>query len=138
MSKESFSPRLLLLAHGSRDPTWRAPFERLAEELTLTLRTTSVRLAYLEFHAPRLQHALEEASRDGVTHVRVLPLFTASGKHMREDVPGALEKARRAAPDIAFELLPPLGEDPRFYALMRTVALEAARHDFSTPETNAP
>lgn len=125
--------RLLLLAHGSRYPTWRQPFERLADELTQRLPNLSVRLAYLEFDTPSLGEALEEASRDDVTLVRILPLFTASGKHVREDVPAAVEAARRSSPQTTFQLLPPLGEDPRLYALMRTAALEAAQPDSPIP-----
>lgn len=29
---------ILLLAHGSRDPAWKAPFERLREKIVSTLR----------------------------------------------------------------------------------------------------
>ncbi|MHC4234349.1 MAG: sirohydrochlorin chelatase [Planctomycetota bacterium] len=133
MSGNSPGFRLVLLAHGSRYPTWRQPFERLADELTQMLPNMSVRLAYLEFDTPSLGEALEEASRDDVTLVRILPLFTAGGKHVGEDLPAAVEAARRSSSQTTFQLLPPLGEDPRFYALMRTAALEAAHLDSPTP-----
>lgn len=118
--------RLVLLAHGSRDPVWRAPFERLARELTTTLGPASVRLAYLEFESPTLEEVLREAAREGVPRVRILPLFTSSGKHVREDLPEQVARVRREAPSTAFELLPTLGEDPRFFELMRDLAREAA------------
>ena len=126
------SVRLVLLAHGSRDPVWRAPFERLRRELTTTLGPGRVRLAYLEFETPTLQETLEEAIRDDTALVRILPLFTASGKHVREDIPEQVARARRAASDTTLELLPPLGDDPRFYDLMRRVALEAVRVEAGT------
>lgn len=129
MSDRRTEARLVLLAHGSRDPGWRAPFERLAQELTKSLGPGRVRLAYLEFNLPTLSDALAEASLEGVSHVRILPLFAASGKHAREDVPREVATAGQATPDTTFELLPPLGDDPRFVALMRTVALEAAPLD---------
>jgi hypothetical protein len=45
---------LVLLAHGSKDPRWRAPFERIAQELQKKLGKQRVRLAYMEFVGPTL------------------------------------------------------------------------------------
>ena len=40
-------PAVILLAHGSRDARWQAPFERLAGELVASRGPGAVRLAYL-------------------------------------------------------------------------------------------
>lgn len=118
--------RLVLFAHGSRDPNWRAPFEQLRRDLIEDLGEAAVRLCYLEFEPPGLDEVLAEAAEDQVERVRILPLFIAAGKHVREDLPNLVEQATRAHPAMAIELLPTLGEDPRFVALMRGVALDAA------------
>lgn len=123
MASPSF--RLVLFAHGSRDPRWREPFQRLADEVAERVGSGSVRLAFMEFEPPSLQRAVEEAIADGVGHIRVLPLFTAPGKHVREDVPRIVARARRTAPHARIDLLPPVGDDPRFADLLRAIALDA-------------
>jgi sirohydrochlorin cobaltochelatase len=117
--------RLLLFAHGSRDPRWRAPFDRLERTLRGELGDDRVRLAYMEFVGPTLPDAAAEAVRDGVTTLRVLPLFLSAGAHVAQDVPAQAEEARRRHPSLNLEVLPPIGEDPRFVTLMKAVSLEA-------------
>ena len=69
---------MVLFAHGSRDPNWRAPFERLRREVADSMGEESVRLAYLEFEPPGLDEVLAEASVDRIQRVVILPLFIAA------------------------------------------------------------
>ena len=71
--------RLVILAHGSRDPRWRAPFETFVATLAADLGADKVRLAYMEFVTPTLADMAEEAMRDGVQQLKILPLFMAGG-----------------------------------------------------------
>jgi len=118
--------RLILFAHGSRDPRWRAPFERLAAELSGELGPERVRLAYMEFVGPTLADVAAEAARDGLTRLRLLPLFLSAGAHVARDIPDQVTAARRAHPELRIEVMEPIGEHPRFAALVREVAREAA------------
>lgn len=118
--------RLLLLAHGSRDPAWRAPFERLRSRLTETLGEDRVALAYLEMVGPSLDDELDRAAGDGVRRVRVLPLFLAAGAHVRRDVPERVAAFRARHPDTEVEVLPQVGEDERMVGQMEMLAREAA------------
>lgn len=118
--------RLVLFVHGSRDPRWREPFERLAADLADDLGPDRVRLVYMEIVGPRLDEAAAEAARDGVTRLRVLPLFMAGGAHVDKDIPEQVAAVRARHPGLAVELLPPIGEDPRFVSLLRRLAREAA------------
>jgi len=45
---------IVLVAHGSRDPEWSRPFERLAAALEKKLPAVAVALCYLE-HGPSLE-----------------------------------------------------------------------------------
>ncbi len=81
------SNALILMAHGSSDPNWRAPFERLAEQLSERL-ATPLRLAYMEICAPSLEDTVAELAAEGVERAEILPLFFAAGRHLRKDVPG--------------------------------------------------
>jgi sirohydrochlorin cobaltochelatase len=60
--------RLVLMAHGSRDPRWCAPFERFVATLQANLGAHRVRLASMEFVTPTLADVAAEALRDGVQH----------------------------------------------------------------------
>jgi len=119
--------RLILFVHGSRDPRWREPFERLAAGLMAELGEGAVRVAYLEASPPTLLETAEEAARDGVTRLRLLPLFMAGGLHVDRDIPAQAAAVRRAFPGLTVELLPPIGDDARFIRLLNDLAKEAAR-----------
>ena len=117
---------LILIAHGSHDPRWRAPMERLADTLRSDLGADRVRLAFMECTPPTLMDAATEAAAIGAARSRVLPLFLAGGGHVDHDIPPLVEEVRARFPDINVELLPPIGEHPRFVELMRALAAEAA------------
>ena len=118
------SELLILFAHGSRDPRWRATFEELAAAAAAQAGTDMVRLAYLELSEPTLECVVARAVGDGVVRMRVLPLFLAAGKHLSEDVARRVDESRAAHPGIDIELLPAVGEDERLRSLVRQIAAE--------------
>ncbi|WP_428266043.1 sirohydrochlorin chelatase [Haliangium sp.] len=101
----------LLIAHGSRDPAWARPFERLAAAV-------GARLAFMELGGPTVAEAVAEAVAAGAEHIRVLPLFMAVGRHVKHDIPASVEAARAAHPGVRIELLASLGESERFWAAL--------------------
>ncbi len=111
--------QLVLYAHGSRDPRWRAAFEELAAEAGAVL-------AYLELSRPTLDEVIDQAAGAGVSRVRVLPLFLAVGKHMSGDVGARVAAAGTRHPGIEIELLPAVGEDQRVRAALLQVVRDAA------------
>jgi sirohydrochlorin cobaltochelatase len=115
---------LVLVAHGSRDPRWRAPFERLVEALRAA--GTRVELGYLEAASPSIPEAIEAAATAGARRITVLPLFMASGGHVAEDIPRLLEPLFARWPDLVVTQLPPVGEHPRFVELLLAIARDAA------------
>jgi len=119
--------RLLLFVHGSKDPRWRAPFEKMTAQLQEQLGVERVRLVYMEFAGPDLLAVANEAVRDGVTRLRLLPLFLAGGAHVANDIPEQVNAAQSRHPELRIEVLPPIGEDPRFVTLLRDIAAESAR-----------
>ncbi len=114
---------LVLIAHGRRDPRWREPFERLWATVR---RTTSraVKLAYMEFISPTLTEVAEDCDREGVTELNVLPVFMASGAHVATDIPEQVEQVRERFPEMRVNVLNPLGEDRRMFALMCEIVRE--------------
>ncbi len=110
---------LVLLAHGSKDPRWREPFERIY--LQIRRESDSAKLAYMEFVGPTLMDVAGECVREGKNCLRVLPLFMASGAHLATDVPNLVREVRERYPELQMEVLPPIGEDPRMVSLMRQI-----------------
>lgn len=121
---------LILLAHGSSDPNWRAPFEYFVEALAERL-TTPLRLAYMELSEPSLETTVAELAEAGVERAEILPLFFAAGRHLRKDVPGQVEALTAAHPGVDLTLLAPVGEHPAFVEALAAVVAEQAGE--STP-----
>lgn len=119
------SHALILLAHGSRDPRWKAPFESLAETLAGRL-STPLRMAYMELCEPSLEATVAELRESGIERADILPLFFAAGRHLREDVPGQITALGEAHPDIELTLLPPVGEHPAFVDALAGIIDERA------------
>jgi sirohydrochlorin cobaltochelatase len=88
---------IVLLAHGSRDPQWSRPFEKLAAALEKRLPAVAVALCYLE-HGPSLEEALAALVAKGVGAIRVVPVFLGAGGHVKEDIPRLVAAANLAIP----------------------------------------
>jgi sirohydrochlorin cobaltochelatase len=115
---------LILIAHGSRDPAWRASVESVMAALDAELGPGQVRLAYMELMPPTLGDVVADAARDGIERIRVLPLFLARQGHVDRDVVPQVETVRAAYPQVRIDLLPPIGQLEGFRELLRRIALE--------------
>ncbi len=118
--------RLVVLAHGSRDPRWRLPFSELITDLQARLGADGVRIAYMEFVSPTLAEVAQEAARDNIHELLVLPFFLAAGAHLATDVPAQVADAVRRFPRLRIRLAPPVGEHPRVKALFREITCQYA------------
>jgi len=98
---------LVLLGHGSRDPEWSQPFEKIAVSVGKRLPAVAVALAYLE-HGPSLEEAVTALAAKGALSIRVVPLFLGTGGHVKEDLPKLVAQAKR--PNIQLALDKPIGE----------------------------
>src|SRR5437763_14343528 len=85
---------LILYVHGARDPRWAEPFHRLRAKVAARAPELSVAVAFLEHIAPDLAQAAAEMAADGVTRIRIVPVFLGRGGHLREDLPRQVEAAR--------------------------------------------
>lgn len=117
---------LILIAHGSKDPRWRIPFEKLEKQLKADLGDEGVYLSYMEFADPTVMDAARKAVNGGASKVTFLPLFMAGGAHLAQDVPPMVEAVKKEFPKLKVDLLGPIGEHPKFEKLIYQIALEAA------------
>lgn len=114
---------IILFAHGSRDAKWRLPIEAVAECIRQRQPDAKVKCAYLELCEPLLPDAAAAFIGEGVSHLRIFPLFLGVGKHAREDLPLLVEDIRSRNPDVKVDLMATAGENPALIALMADLAL---------------
>ena len=103
---------VILFAHGARDPDWARPFRSLALELAERLPGERVALAFLELMQPSLADCVSALHADGVRALRVVPVFFASGGHLKQDLPELVKSIRSNFNDLDITLEPPVGEQP--------------------------
>lgn len=115
---------LVILAHGSRDPVWLHNVHALAQALRAQAPGLPLRCAYLELCAPDLQEAAAQLLAEGVTTLRILPLFFGMGQHARQDIPKRVKGLQQRHPQLTVHLLPAAGDDPGVHAAIVKLALE--------------
>ena len=115
---------IVLFAHGSRDPAWRAPIEAIAERMRALDAAAHVICAYLEFTEPALPDAVAALIEGGANEITVWPMFLGAGRHAREDLPRLLAQLRQQHPRIGFSLQPAIAEHPSVIETMARTALE--------------
>jgi sirohydrochlorin cobaltochelatase len=120
---------VILFAHGSRDPLWRLPIDAVAERMRAQQPGRPVAVAFLELTEPDLPHTVEALMKQGVSRVRIVPMFLGVGRHAREDLPELVQGLTEAYPQMSFELLPAIGEHPAMTALMAEIAAGSAQSD---------
>lgn len=113
---------VVLFAHGSRDPLWRLPIDAVAEHMASSWPDLPVAVAFLELTQPDLPSTVEQMMKQGLSHVRIVPMFLGVGRHAREDLPEIVRGLSEAYPQMRFELLPAIGEHPAMTSLMARIA----------------
>lgn len=115
---------ILLFAHGSRDPQWRRPFESILNE-TQTQANGPVALAFLESMQPDFQSGINQLVARGAQTIRVVPLFLASGSHLRHDLPALIAQATITHPSVPITVATAIGETKD---IQTAIARYAAQH----------
>ncbi|MFM7802847.1 MAG: sirohydrochlorin chelatase [Limnohabitans sp.] len=113
---------IVLFAHGSRDPQWHLPMVAVKERIGKSHPDTRVACAYLELSTPDLPTAVAAQISQGVTDIRVVPMFLGVGKHVRHDLPLMMDELKLQYPHIRFECLPAVGEHPELLDLLAKIA----------------
>ncbi|MGB9713065.1 MAG: sirohydrochlorin chelatase [Dissulfurimicrobium hydrothermale] len=135
-------PGILVIAHGTDDPTWTGPVSALAEELKKRF-SCPVALGYLEATKPDIPGAVDELNSRGVNRIIAVPLFISSySNHIEEiryilglkDTPPGGENLVKADPAGEVELTRAIDDNP---FLVETLAEQiVAMLDATTGFTN--
>ena len=114
---------VILFAHGSRDPLWRAPIDAVALAMQQQAPDVVVRCAFLELMSPDLPQTVDELVAQGHLRIRIVPMFLGIGRHAREDLPLLVANLRQRHPALSLELQPAIGEQPELTRCMARIAL---------------
>jgi sirohydrochlorin cobaltochelatase len=114
---------VVLYAHGARDPRWAEPFERLLLRLREKRPELPAALAFLDYLEPDLKTAAQALADQGITDIRIVPLFFGRGGHLREDFPRQLAAVRAALPQLQFEVVEAAGEAQEILEALADFAL---------------
>ena len=104
---------LVLFAHGSSRPEWRAPLDSLRtwtqEEVASHVQ---VHLAFLERTTPTLLDVVATAVADGAEAIEILPMFISGGGHVQRDMPPLLAALKVSHPGLPVMVHPAIGQHP--------------------------
>jgi sirohydrochlorin ferrochelatase/(2Fe-2S) ferredoxin len=116
---------VVIVGHGSREPAANVELEALVAAWAQSRADLAVSMGYVELARPSLAEALDAAAR---THDEVvaLPLFLFAAGHVKNDLPLALDAARRDHPRVKLSAARPLGVNPLLSALTWSRAVAAA------------
>jgi sirohydrochlorin cobaltochelatase len=102
---------VLIVGHGSRDLGSNAEFEELVSRFRARRPDLRVSLGYVELARPTLSEALAALAAEA-DEVLAVPLFLFAAGHVKNDIPLALEAARREFPGVRFSAARALGVHP--------------------------
>ena len=129
---------LILVAHGSRDPRWRASVERMVRTLQGEVGDGRVRLAYMDCAPPTLTDVVAELVREGGDRARVLPLFLTVEGHVDRDIRPLVDEIGALWPEFDLELIPPMGRQPEFRRALGRIVERTAVRSVPQPESRKP
>ena len=109
---------LLIVDHGTRNPTVNARLGDFAREVGIRMPDWSVAHAHMELGEPDLSKAVEALVSEGITEIHIHPHFLSAGYHVTTSIPELVESAKRAHPRVVFELREALGEDNQLVDLV--------------------
>lgn len=120
---------VVIVGHGSRDPSANVEFESLVEAYRLRRPDLEVSHGYVELAEPHFGQTLETLARK-TKRIVVLPLFLFAAGHVKNDIPLVLARVRNRFPGVRLNPARALGVHPNLVDLLferaKTLGLPAA------------
>lgn len=119
---------LVLVAHGSRRQASNEEVIALSGVIAREMKDEYpiVEAGFLELAEPSIPDALDRCVRQGATDICVVPYFLSAGRHVHEDIPAEVDKARAMHANIPMTILTHIGGSPQMKDLIRNVVRESA------------
>ena len=117
----SVATGIIICDHGSRraqsNDSLVELVSRFAERFANDCRI--VEPAHMELSMPDIERAFENCVKKGASHIVVLPLFLAKGKHWTRDIPSLTSQAASRFPGTTYQIAEPLGLDDLLLDLLK-------------------
>ena len=118
---------LLLIAHGSRRLASNDEVRQLAERMASLAdgEYGGVFPAFLELAEPSIPGGVGDCVAAGASEIVVVPYFLAAGRHVAEDIPEELAKARAIHPEVKIHQVDYLGKHQSIPDILLGLASQA-------------
>ena len=115
---------LIVVSHGSRREASNEEVRQLAQQLSTHQENSfeDVSAAFLELAEPSIPDGIMAAIERGAEEVTVLPFFLSAGRHVTQDIPAEVDKARRQKPDAVILIAPYIGRAPEMTEIVLRLA----------------
>ncbi len=117
---------VLLIAHGSREPSANDDLHELAARLAATGEHPIVVACFLELAEPDIPTGGDRCVAQGAGLVLMVPYFLSAGVHLRRDLTAARDELQSRHPGVAFRLGAALGPHPLLDSLVAARIRELA------------
>ncbi len=125
MSKSNVSDNavtgIIICDHGSRRAQSNESLKEVAERFAARFAGDCqiVEPAHMELAMPDIAASYAACVERGATHIVVLPLFLARGKHWTRDIPSLTSQAAAGYPGTTYQISEPLGIDDLLLDLLK-------------------
>jgi len=123
------APSVLLIGHGTRSTEGESELRQLCEAIAAARPELAVEAGYLELMGPDVDEAAARLVARGMHQVIAVPLVLLGAGHLKDDGPAALDRARRAHPEVAFSYARDLGVHPLVLGAVEARIRQAAPGD---------
>ena len=112
---------LVLVAHGSRRLASNQEVITLSKVIAEQMKEEYpiIEAGFLELAEPLIPDAINCCANQGASDVCIVPYFLSAGRHVQEDVPAEVDKARAMNSEIPMEILPHIGASDLMLDLIR-------------------
>ena len=122
---------LIVVSHGSRREASNDEVKQLALQLSVHQKNSfdDVSAAFLELAEPSIPDGIAAAIERGADEVTVLPYFLSAGRHVTQDIPAEVDKARSQMPDAVIRITPYLGRAPEMAEIVLRMVSDTGNED---------
>jgi sirohydrochlorin ferrochelatase len=110
-TNSNLTPTIVILGHGSREPTASRDMEKVAASIRKKHPGARVEVCSMSGAGPQLGETIDRCVADGARRILVIPYFLHVGIHLREDIPAMLREKLVQHPSVAITLGKNLGFD---------------------------
>ncbi len=118
---------LVLIAHGSRRHASNEEVVSLVGSIAEAMKHEYpiVQAGFLELAEPLIPDAIDRCVQRGATNVVVVPYFLSAGRHVHEDIPAEVDRARAMHADVPITILSHIGGSELMPDMIRQLVQKA-------------